>query len=54
MKDKEMFIAGFYCKSCGSMTAIKLRNLKQIRCMGCDARYEFDKYGVWQPVGRSK
>ena len=50
MKIKDLFVEDFYCKHCGSMTAIKLENLMAIRCMGCDARYKFDKYGVWQLI----
>ena len=50
MNCEKLFAKGFYCKLCGSMTAIKLENLGQVRCMGCDARYEFDKYAIWQLV----
>ena len=33
---EERFVKGFYCRYCGSTTAIYIDNLKKIRCMGCD------------------
>ena len=54
---KDYFIEDFYCRSCGSTTAILIKNLKLIRCIGCFALYRVgDKYSLvdkhhhaWQP-----
>lgn len=38
-------VEDFYCKKCGSTTAIHIGNLELIRCMGCDTYYE--RGDVW-------
>uniref|UniRef100_A0A6M3KYS4 Uncharacterized protein n=1 Tax=viral metagenome TaxID=1070528 RepID=A0A6M3KYS4_9ZZZZ len=30
----------FYCRNCGSTTAMKIGNLNKVRCMGCDLFYK--------------
>ena len=39
----DYFAEDFYCENCGSMTAIHIKNLNQVRCMGCDAVFQHSK-----------
>ncbi|MBA7581881.1 hypothetical protein ES708_23794 [subsurface metagenome] len=48
MRKDEHFVDGFYCKECGSTTAVVVGNLSLVRCMGCLRLYE--RGPVWQPV----
>jgi hypothetical protein len=39
MAKENHFVDDFYCKKCGSMTALKIGNSEYIRCVGCLALY---------------
>ena len=45
-----LWVKDFYCKQCGSMTAIIIVNLNKIRCLGCDQFYE--KGDKWVEIER--
>ncbi len=42
MKDIH-FVDDFWCGRCGSTTAIRIENLKIIRCMGCDQFFKISE-----------
>lgn len=52
----ENFAQDFYCRACGSTTAINIPNIGKVRCMGCLQLYkelkEFDGW-VRAPWGAS-
>ena len=51
------FVEGFYCRKCGSTTAIIIYNLNMARCIGCLRLYirgndweETSHQHAWQPT----